>query len=159
MMTAGVAAMIAVTMMGALASTAFAQPALPFKAYGTGLTAGQVVAAMKGTTEVARATVDASGNWQMDIPADKANAGDRITFTLNGQPTSQSITFQNGQFVPPPGLALTVSAGGTATPGPAPTGNAGLHGNASSTSLALVMALAAVAIVGSIGARSVIRQR
>ena len=98
---------------GALfASSALAQPALPFKAYGSGLKAGQVVTATKGTTEVARATVDANGNWTMDIPADKANPGDAIGFTLDGQRANQTITFQNGQFVPPPGLALTVAAGG-----------------------------------------------
>ena len=51
-----------------------------------------------------------------------------------------------------------MAAGGTTPPTPAKTGNAGLLGDAS-TSLALMLSLAAVAVVGALGARTVIRQR
>jgi len=158
---AGLSAVIMAVLAGALfASTALAQPALPFKAYGSGLKAGQVVQALKGTAEVARATVDASGNWSMDIPADKANPGDAIAFTLDGARTNQTITFQNGQFVPPPGLALTLAAPGTGTPtpGPAATGNAGLLGQ-STSNLPMMLALGALALVLAAGARAMTRTR
>jgi len=143
-----------------LATSVSAQPALPFKAYGSGLTAGQVVTAVKGTTEVGRATVDAGGNWSIDIPAASANAGDAIGFTLNGQRTNQTITFQSGQFVAPPGLFLTAAAPGTATPtpGPAPTGNAGLLGQ-STSHLPLMLGLGAMALVLAAGARAMTRTR
>jgi len=159
---AGLAAVMMVSMAGALLATSVsAQPALPFKAYGSGLTAGQVVTAVKGTTEVGRATVDASGNWSLDIPAAQANAGDAIGFTLNGQRTNQTITFQSGQFVPPPGLSLTIAAGGgsaTPTPGPAATGNAGLLGQ-STSSIPMMLGLGAVALVLAAGARAMTRTR
>lgn len=154
-----VAGLSALMLAGLFVSAASAQPALPYKAYGSGLKAGQVVTAVKGTTEVARTTVDASGNWSMDIPADKASAGDAIGFTLDGQRTNQTITFQNGQFVAPPGLALTVAAGGAApTPGPAATGNAGLIGQSAGT-LPMVLALGAMALALAGGARAMTRTR
>lgn len=158
---AGLSAVMMVTLASALyATSAFAQPALPFKAYGSGLKAGQVVTAVKGTTEVARTTVDASGNWALDIPASAANAGDAIGFTLDGQRTNQTITFQSGQFVAPPGLSLTVAAGGTGTPtpGPAPTGNAGLLGQ-STSNMPMMLALGTMALVLAAGARAMTRAR
>jgi hypothetical protein len=159
---AGLSAVMITVIAGALfASSALAQPALPFKAYGSGLKAGQVVTATKGTTEVARATVDANGNWTMDIPADKANPGDAIGFTLDGQRANQTITYQNGQFVPPPGLALTVAAGGGAapTPGPAKTGNAGLLGQSTGSNTTMILAFGAMALVLAAGARAATRTR
>lgn len=160
---ASLSAVMMTVLAGALvASTAFAQPALPFKAYGSGLQAGQVVTAVKGTTEVGRATVDASGNWSIDIPASAANPGDAIGFNLDGQRTNQTITFQSGQFVPPPGLNLTLAAPGTGTgtptPGPAKTGNAGLLGQ-STSNVAMVLMMGTVALVLAAGARSMTRTR
>lgn len=160
---AGLSAVMMTVIAGALfASSAFAQPALPFKAYGSGLKAGQVVAALKGTaTEVSRATVDANGNWSMDIPASSANPGDAIRFTLDGAPTNQTITFQNGQFVPPPGLSLTLAAGGTTAPTPAPakTGNAGLLGQSTGSNTGMMLALGVTALVLAAGARAATRTR
>ncbi len=160
---AGLSAVMMTVIAGALfASSALAQPALPFKAYGSGLRTGQVVAALKGTaTEVARATVDGNGNWSMDIPAANANPGEIVRFTLDGAPTNQTITFQNGLFVPPPGLALTLASGAAATPVPAPakTGNAGLLGQSSNTNAGIILALGVAALVLAAGARAVTRKQ
>jgi len=160
----GVAAFAALMLMSTVAlSTASAQAALPYKAYGSGLKAGQVVEALKGTASVGKATVDASGNWSIDIQAGgAANVanGDKITFNLDGKAATQSVTFQGGQFPAPPGLALTVAAGGATTtpPAPAKTGNAGLFGN-TGTSMALVVVLGVFAATMVAGARTATRGR
>lgn len=158
----GVAAFAALMLMGTVAvSTASAQAALPYKAYGSGLKAGQVVEAFKGTAAVGKATVDASGNWSIDIqPGGTANVanGDKIGFKLDGRDATQSVTFQGGQFPAPPGLALTVAAGGTTTPpAPAKTGNAGLFGT-TGTSMALVVVLGVFAATMVAGARTATRR-
>lgn len=123
-------AAVAFAVFGALAVAPRAAEAQlpPFKAFGTGLTAGQVVAAMKGSTEVAKATVAAPGNWDMNIdsggPANVQN-GDKITFTIDGKAANETATFNIGQFTPPPGLKLTLAAAATATPTPGPVGATG----------------------------------
>lgn len=89
----------------------------PFKAWGSGLKSGEVVRAFKGTTQVGQGTANASGNWDIDIPAGgSANVanGDTITFTVDGRAAKETATFNVGQFVAPPGLTLT-------TPAPAAT--------------------------------------
>ena len=159
----GVAAVAALMLMSTVAlGTASAQAALPYKAYGSGLKAGQVVEAFKGTASVGKATVDASGNWSIDIQAGgAANVanGDKITLKLDGKDAAQSVTFQGGQFSAPPGLALTVAAGGTTTPpAPAKTGNAGLFGT-TGTSAALVVVLGVFAATMVAGARTATRGR
>ena len=117
---AGLSAVMITVIAGALfASSALAQPALPFKAYGSGLKAGQVVEAFKGTTSVGKATVDAAGNWSIDIQpggAAAVAAGDRITMKLDGRDVAQTVTFASGQFPAPPGIALTVGAAATPAP-------------------------------------------
>lgn len=157
----GAAAVAALMLMSFVASTASAQAALPFKAFGSGLKAGQVVTAWKGTTQVGTATVDAGGNWQIDIQPTAAANGDVISFKIDGATAVQTVTFQSGQFTPPPGLALTVAAGGTApatgTPAPAKTGNAGLVGS-TGTSMALVLVLGVVALTLVAGARTATRK-
>lgn len=158
----GVAAVAALMLMSTVAlSTASAQAALPYKAYGSGLKAAQVVEAFKGTASVGKATVDASGNWSIDIQAGgAANVanGDRINFKLDGRDATQNVTFQGGQFPAPPGLALTVAAGGTTTPpAPAKTGNAGLFGT-TGTSMALVLVLGVFAVTMVAGARTATRR-
>ena len=158
----GVAAFAALMLMGTVAlSTASAQAALPFQAYGSGLKAGQAVEALKGAVSVGKATVDASGNWSVLIQAGgAANVanGDKITFTLDGKAAAQSVTFQGGQFPAPPGLALTVAAGGAApAPAPAPTGNAGLFGT-TGTPMVLVLVLGVFAATMVAGARTATRR-
>ena len=160
----GAAAVAALMLMSTVAlSTASAQAALPYKAYGSGLKAGQTVEAFKGTTSVGKATVDGSGNWSIDIqPGGTAvvAAGDQITFKLDNVTATQTVTFQSGQFPAPPGLALTAAAGGTTTPpppGPAKTGNAGLFGT-TGTSMALVVVLGVFAATMVAGARTATRR-
>ena len=100
------------------ASTGATTPAdqLPYQAYGAGLVAGQQVLALNHGATVASATVDAEGNWVLNIPAGSAVDGDVISFTLNGSAVAQTTVFQPGGFVQPPGLALTLTAGtGTGT--------------------------------------------
>ncbi len=158
------AAIVAAVLVSALAqSTASAQAALPYKAYGSGLKSAQVVEAFKGTTSVGKAAVDASGNWSIDIQSGGASNvanGDKITFKLDGRDVTQSFTFQGGQFPAPPGLVLTVAAGGTTAPPPAPakTGDAGLFGaTGASTSMVLLLGVLAAALVA--GARTATRGR
>ena len=159
----GVAAVAALMLMSTVAlSTASAQAALPYKAYGSGLKAAAVVEAFKGTASVGKATVDATGNWSLDIqPAGTAAVanGDAITFKLDGASVTQTVTFQGGQFPAPPGLALTVGAApATAAPAPAKTGNAGLFGT-TGTSMALVVVLGVFAATMVAGARTATRGR
>ena len=157
----GAAAVAALMLMSTVAlSTASAQAALPYKAFGVGLTGTTTVEAWKGTTSVGKATV-ASGNWAIDIntggAANVAN-GDKITFTLDGKAANESVTFQGGQFsTGATGLALTVAAGGAATPAPAKTGNAGLFGTPG-TSMALVLVLGVFAATMVAGARTATRR-
>lgn len=102
-----------------------AQAALPFVAYGTGLQPGQVVEAQVREATVARATVDARGNWRVQVDPRDARDGDAITFMLDGATTGQSVTFRSGHVTPPPGIALTSgTAGPRAAPTPTPTPNA-----------------------------------
>lgn len=113
------AALAAFAVLGALAVAPRAAEAQlpPFKAFGTGLTAGQIVAAQKGSAEVGKATVSTSGNWELNIesggPANVQN-GDKITFTVDGKAANETATFNIGQFTPPPGLKLTVASAGPA---------------------------------------------
>ncbi len=117
------AAAIAVVLLASLAATsAYAQAALPFKAYGSGLSAGQSVEAFNGTRSVGKATVDGTGNWVIDILPTDAQTGDVIKFTRDGQPTTGTITWASGQFTPPPGLTLSLA--GPAAPSPAPAASA-----------------------------------
>ena len=152
----GAAAVAALMLMSAIAvTTAQAQAALPYKAYGSGLKAGQVVEAFNGTTSLGKATVDASGNWSLDIqPSATVVAGTKITFTLDGKAAKESVLFLSGGFPAPPGLALTLA---TATPAPAPTGNAGLLGS-TGTSMALVLLLGVFAVTMVAGARTATRR-
>ena len=157
-----VAAVAALMLMSFVASTASAQAALPFKAFGSGLKAGQVVEAFKGTTAVGKATVDAGGNWQIDIQPGAANNGDVISFRIDGAAATQTVTFQSGQFTPPPGLALTrAPASGTTAPpkapAPAKTGNAGLVGT-TGASMVLVLVLGVAALTLVAGARTATRK-
>ena len=162
----GVAAVAALMLMSFVASTASAQAALPFKAFGSGLKAGQVVTAVEGGINVGTATVDAGGNWQIDIqPGGPAatKAGDTVNFAIDGKAATQTIIWQSGQFTPPPGLALTVAAAAAApapapaAPAPAKTGNAGLLGS-TGTSMALGLVLGVFALTLVAGARTATRK-
>ena len=115
--------LVAAAILGAVALSASPAQAQvpPFKAFGAGLKAGDMVSAMKGSTEVGKATANASGNWDMDIQsgggASVAN-GDKITFSVNGKVANESATFGVGLFTPPPGLTFTFPATAAGPTGP-----------------------------------------
>lgn len=78
-----------------------------------------------GAVSVGKATVDADGNWVIDIQPGVAAANDVISFTLDGKPTSTTVAFASGQFSPPPGLTLVA---GSASSSPPPTSSSGRTG-------------------------------
>ncbi len=147
------AAALMLTLGLASAGSASAQ-VLPAVLYGKGLTAGQTVAASIGGKQCGTATVNAAGEWTMQIATDNAcgpTAGAAISFTVNGQAaTASPAATWNSGGTPSDianGYKLTVSqatatatatasatatattaATATATPAPPKTGNAGLLG-------------------------------
>jgi len=92
---------------------------IPFKAWGSGRTSGDVIKAFKGASEVGAVTVGSTGQWEINIflggGANVAN-GDTITFTVNGTAAKETVAFASGQFAPVPGLVFTLS--GTGPTGP-----------------------------------------
>lgn len=106
---------------------AFAQAALPYKAYGTSLKPGQVVEAFDGSVSVGKTSVDADGNWVLDIQPGAAAANDVISFTLDGQPTATTVVFASGQFTPPPGLTLVAGSASSITPLASSSGTTGTY--------------------------------
>lgn len=82
---------------------------LPYQAFGAGLKAGQSVEAFDNGVSVGKVSVDASGNWVLQIPADRATNGDVITFRVDGALAKETVTFQSGGFPPPPGLTFTLA--------------------------------------------------
>ena len=159
-----VAALFAiVTSIGLLAgSTTHAQQP-PYKAYGTGIAAGDVVAASVNGVDCGNTTATAAGEWVLDIIGGdcQASTGDAIDFTLNGEAVDEKASYSDGGtpggdgFPVATGIPMTLSgamAPAPTTPAPADTGNAGL-GSGSSTSLALALALGAFALATLAGAR------
>ncbi len=118
----------------ALAGAAFSAPAVeaqtvPFLAYGSGRVAGEVVRAFKGSTSLGQTTVDAGGNWDVNILpgviAEMAD-GDRITFTVDDRPAAEFETFLGAHYSIPPGLTLTTTSVATSGARPVPGGTVGV---------------------------------
>jgi hypothetical protein len=160
----GAALAVAALLFGALTSAAHAQQP-PMTVYGTGIAAGSVVAASIGGVVCGTATADAQGQWIIQIDASapcSPSNGDTITFTLNGQATTATETFNFGGAPAnvAQGVTLTVVDATPTPPPPADTGNAGLvvgtAGGASSLLLALGLIAAAAMLAG--GARVVTRK-
>jgi hypothetical protein len=107
-MVAGVALLVWSLALGA--STATAQAALPYLAYGVGLQRGQVVEALADGALAGRATADPRGRWMMLIEPGRVKDGDIIAFTVDGVASGVSVKFQSGRFPAPPGIALAASA-------------------------------------------------
>jgi len=173
-----VALLAIVTSIGLLAgsSTTHAQPVPPFLAYGVGATTGDEVAATVGGTDCGNATVDAAGQWAIQISPTApcvVAAGDTINFTLNGAAVTETAVYTSGnsvsgEYPAATGVPLTVAAAPApaaaaapapaaaaapaAAPAPADTGNAGLVAEGS-TSLWFAMALGALALATLAGAR------
>lgn len=155
---------VAALLFGAYATTADAQVP-PFTAYGSGLTAGDTVEAWANGMSCGSATVDADGNWLLQIGSDAPCApaeGDELTFTLNGEATAAAEIFKAGGAPSDVagGITLVPITGDTdgETPAPADTGNAGFL-TENSTGLASMLALGAFALLAVGGARAATRRR
>ena len=159
-----VALLAIVTSIGLLAgsTTASAQPVPPFLAYGVGATEGDTVAATVGGTDCGSTTVNAAGEWSIQIsptaPCVVAE-GDTIDFWLNGAAVTETATYSSGnsvsgEYPAATGVPLTLAAmaPAPAAPAPADTGSAGLATEAS-TSLWFALALGALALATLAGAR------
>ncbi len=153
------------------ATTHAQQP--PFRAYGTGLSAGDTVTASVNGVDCGSATADSGGNWLLDITADAACApttGDTIDFALNGSAVSETASWESGGspvssgYTAASGIASAsggLTASGAAAPAPAApappdTGNAGMA-MATGTSLWLVLGMGVFALALLAGARTVTR--
>ena len=115
-----VALLAIVTSIGLLAgsTTSHAQPVPPFLAYGVGATAGDTVAATVDGTDCGSTTVDADGQWTIQISPTApcvVAAGDTINFTLNGAAVTETATYSSGgsvsgEYPAATGVPLTVEA-------------------------------------------------
>ncbi len=160
----GAAFAVAVSLFGALSTTAHAQ-AVPFIAYGTGATAGDSIGVhMADLTLCETVTVDADGNWgPVQVGADLNDCsfsdGDTIAFSVNGDVADQSETWSPGGAPADAatGTVLTVT-GGSTPPTPGPTGNAGFAMDAGTSSIAALI-LAAMATMMVAGGRAATRTR
>jgi hypothetical protein len=135
------AAALMLTLGLATAGTAQAQ-VLPAVLYGQGLDEGDEVSAYIGGELCETATVNADGEWTMQIPPDAdcdPSAGDSVTFTLNGDPATSSppATWASGGTPSDVanGYTLTVSQA-TATPTATATATATRTATATTTATA-----------------------
>jgi hypothetical protein len=103
---AGATTLLSVLLLALTSAPAPAASPLPYRAFGSGLDAGQLVEAYNGTTVVGRVIADHYGDWILDIAPSEAVDGDTITFSLDGARSKTSIVFHSGHFSPPPGIAL-----------------------------------------------------
>lgn len=136
----------------------------PYRAYGAGLSEGDVVAAVANDQECSSTTATAAGEWAMNIVGADCGAspGDEIGFTLNGEAVDETVVYSDGGT--PSGDGYPVATGITMTlamdapadagdaPAPSDTGSAGLvtEGGAS---LWFAMALGALALATLAGGR------
>lgn len=170
-MAAPLAALTVATLLfGAFVTSANAQVP-PFTAYGSGLTAGDTVEAMVNSVSCGMTTVDADGNWLLQIDSASACApaeGDMISFTLNAAATDATETYKAGGAPADVAAGITLVASGEVTvpapaeevtvPAPAETGNAGFL-TENSTGFAAMLALGAFALLAVGGARAATRRR
>jgi hypothetical protein len=179
-----VAAAAALVMSFGLMTAGSAQAqVLPAVLYGKGLTAGATVAASIGGVSCGSTTVNAAGEWAMQIAVDAAcdpSDGDAISFTVNGAAATSSpaavwesggtpsdvangytLTVSQATATPtatatatPTATQATATATATATPAPPKTGNAGLlGGDGGNGGLWLLLGLGAVAAAAVAGQR------
>lgn len=161
----GAAFAVAVSLFGALSTTAHAQTSPPFTAYGTGATSGDEIGIWAGTTQCTTATADASGNWgPVQVGETLGDCsfsdGDTISFSLNGDVADQTETWAAGGAPADvaTGTVLTATGGGTTPPTPGDTGNAGFASGAGTNAIAALI-LAAMATMVVAGGRAATRTR
>ena len=155
----GTALALAAVLFGAFSASASAQ-AVPFTAYGSGLTAGDTVGAWVGGVACGETTVDADGNWVLQISSTDPcapTAGSEIAFSINGVTANETATFAEGGTPADVATGITLTPGAGETPAPAETGNAGLLGS-TGTSMALVLALGVFAAAMVAGGRTATRR-
>lgn len=147
-----VAALVLGTFMAQGVSAQAPNPMSVFGLTGGGdVVEGSVIEASIDGESVGTATAGADG-WAIDIQS--GSDGATVTFTIDGEAAAETVTYAGFQQVE---VTLTLGEGG-GTPGPAPTGNAGLIGT-TGTSMALVLALGAFAAAMVAGARTATRAR
>lgn len=161
----GAAFAVAVSLFGALSTTAYAQTSPPFTAYGTGASDGDEIGIWAGSTQCTTATADASGNWgPVQVGETLGDCsfsdGDTISFSLNGDLADQSETWAAGGAPADvaAGTVLTASGGGVTPPTPGDNGNAGFAMDAGTSSIAALI-LAAMAMMVVAGGRAATRTR
>lgn len=152
---------VLVAVLGVLVASATAVHAQgPFTAYGTGLSAGDVVEASIGGTSCGTTTADADGNWILRIEATapcNPSEGDQIEFSRNGIPAGDVATWTAGGTPATSGYdadvgitLMTATSGPSDNGGPAPadTGNGGVAAaTGDASTLALVLGALAAALV------------
>lgn len=160
----GAAFAVAISLFGAISTTAHAQTNPPFTAYGTGATADDEIGVWAGSTLCTTTTADASGNWgPVQVGESLGDCtfadGDTVSFSLNGIVADQTETWAAGGAPTDvaTGTVLTVTGGGTPVPGP--VGNAGLFAGDAGTSSIAALLLAAFAVVMVAGGRAATRTR
>ncbi len=168
----GFAAALLALLLGPLAlgfHTAHAQGPDTAQYWGTGLDAGDTVAASIDGTECSSTTANADGQWTLKVgPGDcSPEDADTVSFSINGDAAEETAMWSGGDVSE---VSLTVAAmpgdgddNGEAMPGDGDgvgmpdTGNAGLVTGSSSSALA-ALALGFLAVAGIAGARVATRR-
>ena len=159
----GAAFAVAVSLFGALSTTAHAQTSPPFTAYGTGATSGDEIGIWAGSTQCTTTTADASGNWGPVQVGETLGScsfadGDTISFSLNGDLADQTETWAAGGAPADVATGTVLTAtGGSTPPAPGPSGNAGFASAGTGTIAALILAAMATMVVA--GGRAATRTR
>ena len=96
-------------------SSATGRPALPYRAYGGGLRAGQVVEIRRGDTTLVRASADAQGHWSIDLPPNLYTSGETLSLWVDGLDSGQRFKPLGGQSPVSPGFALAGTKAGATT--------------------------------------------
>lgn len=148
-------ALVAVAVLTATTvAPAAAQQAAPYTAYGIGLKAGAMIGANIGGRSCGPAVaVTAAGTWLMSISVTSAcapGAGDVVSFSVDGQPAEQTVTWSEGGAPanPATGIALTVAA---PKPAAAPAAG-GFSGTISPSGVSLASFTGSIAQLDSAGA-------
>ena len=158
-LVAAVAALM-LTMSLAVVGTANAQTP-PATFYGKGLKAADKVEVSVGGVSCGTAIATATGEWSLSVGADNAckpTAAGAVTFKLNGaaQTASPAAAWANGGLPSDVanGYVLSAAAAATGTVTPPKTGNAGMLGSSSATSMWLVLGIGLVALGAVAGTRA-----
>lgn len=160
-LVAAVAALM-LTMSLAVVGTANAQTP-PATFYGKGLKAADKVEVSVGGASCGTATATATGEWSLSVGADNAckpTAAGAVTFKLNGaaQTASPAAAWANGGLPSDVANGYVLSAAAAAPAAaavtPPKTGNAGMLGSSSATSMWLVLGIGLVALGAVAGTRA-----